>query len=384
MKRVFVKFVTITLPVTAISVLVLALLVELLVRATWDEKKGKPGFFIRSDTRLEMLSPNYSGWYGGVPVRINNLGFRDPRDYDLAKKPNTFRIIVLGDSVTFGHGSIYESTYPYLLESRLKQWRPDVDWQVWNLGVPGYNTSQELAYLRDVASTYQPDLVVVGFFFNDVFDNFGPLTVGRFERISSRIKGFLSTHSYSYHLYKKVHLILSARLAGSREGRVLTRNLENEEGLLQRTDSVANLAQQKIAPVAPLPDRGAVKVSCEPMPPLSLIKSPEQEAVWLDAVRGFQPLPFPVVFFINIAPDTCDADDLFYDGRTKGVNEYFLRTLGAVRPVVSSYEAFSPYRPSQMPLAAGHSLGNANAVKADTLFAFLKDRHFVPAPPEPR
>ncbi len=158
MKRSLAKFLRITIPVTVISVLVLALLVEIAIRVTWDEKKGRPGFFIRSDTRLEMLSPNYSGWYGGVPVRINNLGFRDPRDYDLAKKPNTFRIIVLGDSVTFGHGSIYESTYPYLLESRLKQWRPEVDWQVWNLGVPGYNTSQELAYLKDVAASYQPDL----------------------------------------------------------------------------------------------------------------------------------------------------------------------------------------------------------------------------------
>jgi hypothetical protein len=376
MKRSLAKFLKITIPVTVISVLVLALLVEIVIRVTWDEKKGRPGFFIRSDTRLEMLSPNYSGWYGGVPVRINNLGFRDPRDYDLAKKPNTFRIIVLGDSVTFGHGSIYESTYPYLLESRLKQWRPEVDWQVWNLGVPGYNTSQELAYLKDVAARYQPDLVVVGFFFNDVFDNFGPLTVGRVSRITSRIKGFLSSHAYSYHLYKRVLLVLSARLSGSR---VLTRNLEHEESLLQRTDAVANLAEQTITPVTTIPDRGGVGVSCVIPLPLSLIKTPQQEAVWLEAVRGFQSQPYPVVFFINIAPDSCEKDDLFYDGPTKGVNEYFLRKLGEVRPAVSSYDAFANYRPSQMPLAAGHSLGNANAVKADTLFRFLKDRNFVPA-----
>lgn len=383
MKRFLVKFLEITIPVTVISVLVLAALVEVAVRVTWDEKKGRPGFFIRSDTRLEMLSPNYAGWYEGVPVRINNLGFRDPRDYELAKKPNTFRILVLGDSVTFGHGSIYESTWPYLLEMRLQQWRPDVDWQVWNLGVPGYNTSQELAYLKDVAPAYQPDLVVVGFFYNDVFDNFRPLTVGRLERMTSRIKGFLSSHAYSYHLYKKVFLVLSARLSGTHDDRVLTRNLENEEKLLQKTDAVANLAEQTIYPVTPIPDRGGVGVSCVIPLPLSLIKTPEQEAVWLEAVRGFQSVPYPVVFFINIAPDTCEKDDLFYDGPTKGVNDYFLRTLGAVRPAVSSYDAFSNYRPSQMPLAAGHSLGNANKVKADTLFDFLKERRFVPGS-EPR
>jgi lysophospholipase L1-like esterase len=381
MKRFLVKFVAITLPVVVVSLIILAVIVEIVVRVTWDEKKGTPGFFIRSDTRLEQLSPNYSGWYGGVPVRINNLGFRDPRDYDLVKRANTFRIVILGDSVTFGHGSVYESTYPALLETRLKQWRPDVDWQVWNLGVPGYNTSQELAYLKDIGPAYQPDLVVVGFFFNDVFDNYRPLTVGRFARISSRIRGFLSAHAYSFHLYKKVYLVITSRLSGSR---VLTKNLENEEGLLQRTDSVANLAQQSITPVAPIPNRDALTTLCAPKDPLALIKTKEQEAVWLEAVRGFQSVPYPVVFFINIAPDTCDKDDLFYNGRTKDVNEYFQRVLGAVRPAVSTYDAFYHYRPSQMPLAAGHSLGNSNVVKADTLFGFLKDRRFVPAGPQLR
>jgi hypothetical protein len=384
MNRVVLKFLKITIPVTVVSVLVLALLVELVVRTTWDEKKGRPGFFIRSDTRLEMLSPNYSGWYGGVPVKINSLGFRDPRDYDLAKKPTTFRILVFGDSVTFGHGSVYESTYPYLLESRLKQWRPDVDWQVWNLGVPGYNTSQELAYLKDVGSSFQPDLVVVGFFFNDVFDNYGPQVISRKAKLSSRIKGFLSSHAYSFHFYKKASILLKARFTGSETGRALSENLELEEGLLKRVDAVENMAEQKIVPVEPIADRSALKMTCTVPPPLSLIKTPQQEAVWLDAVRGFGSQPFPVVFFINIAPDGCLQDDVFYDGPTKDVNEYFLRKLGAVRPVVSSYDAFSRYRPSQMPLAAGHSLGNSNAVKADTLFDFLKDGQFVPAGRSPR
>src|SRR5207253_2428638 len=98
------------------------------------------------------------------------------------------------------------------------------------------------------------------------------------DRISSRIKGFLSSHAYSYHLYKKIHLILSAKLSGSGEGRVLTRNLENEEGLLQKSDAVANLAEQTISPVTPVPDRASRVVHCVPPPPLSLIKSPQQEA----------------------------------------------------------------------------------------------------------
>jgi hypothetical protein len=43
---------------------------------------------------------------------------------------------------------------------------------------------------------------------------------------------------------------------------------------------------------------------------------------------------------------------------------------------VSSYDSFYQYRPSQMPVAGGHSLGNSNLVKAETLFQYLKDQVF--------
>jgi hypothetical protein len=47
------------------------------------------------------------------------------------------------------------------------------------------------------------------------------------------------------------------------------------------------------------------------------------------------------------------------------------KILGNGTPVGSSVRAYLPYRPSQMPGAAGHSSGNANRVKADALFDFL-------------
>ena len=88
------------------------------MRLTWDPHKGRPGFFLSDATRGQRLAAGYDGWFAGVPVHINSLELRDAREYDLAKKPNTFRILVLGDSVTFGHGSVH--TYPELLEARLK------------------------------------------------------------------------------------------------------------------------------------------------------------------------------------------------------------------------------------------------------------------------
>ena len=47
------------------------------------------------------------------------------------------------------------------------------------------------------------------------------------------------------------------------------------------------------------------------------------------------------------------------------MNKYFVDLLGKDGvPVVSSYDAFWSYSPSEVPQAGGHSLANANKVKA--------------------
>ena len=141
------KLITISIPAGAVAVTVLGLLIEMWVRYSWDPLRGSPWFYSSSVSRLKRLTPNYSGWFAGVPVRTNSLGFRDPREYSLDKGPNTFRIAFFGDSVTYGWGALYETTTAYLLETKLKAQMASIDWQVWNLGVPGYNTRQELTYL---------------------------------------------------------------------------------------------------------------------------------------------------------------------------------------------------------------------------------------------
>src|SRR5450759_3024644 len=71
---------------------------------------------------------------------INRHGFRD-REFVLAKKPNTIRILALGDSVTAGNGvPDYTQTYPKLLERILNQTLSNGTVEVFNMGVGGYQT----------------------------------------------------------------------------------------------------------------------------------------------------------------------------------------------------------------------------------------------------
>ncbi len=104
-----------------------------------------------------------------VPVKINSHGLRD-REFTYEKAPNTYRILVLGDSQTFGFGVHAEESYPKVLERLLrKESRRPVE--VINTGVPGSGTAHQLFFLEHQGWKYQPDLVVVGYFFNDITNN---------------------------------------------------------------------------------------------------------------------------------------------------------------------------------------------------------------------
>jgi hypothetical protein len=377
------NLIVITVPAAAVMVLLMAAAIEVWVRATWDPRKGQPGFFLTDAARGQRLAANYDGWFAGVPVHINRLELRDRREYDLAKRPHTFRILVLGDSVTFGHGSVDEHTYPFLLEQRLKAWRPDVDWQVWNAAVPGYNTSQELAHLLEVGPRFQPDLVVVGFFDNDLIDNHPVATPGVAARAVAATLSSLRRHVYSLELYKKAYLTLRWRLSKSDDFRRRVEHLGTEEALTANTADASTLPQQALTPFDRLSDQQVRDVNCVygMKPDAALIPAIEHAdgfPAWVAAVRGFHQInaagTYRIVFFLNDAPPVCPDGDVFYDGGSKAIDRFYLRVLGAGAPAVSTYDAFLHVRPSQMPSASGHSIGNANVVKAEVLFEFLRDR----------
>lgn len=113
--------------------------------------------------------PNTSAHLMGVDVVTNAEGLRD-RDYLRPKPAGTFRIAVIGDSVTFGWGVHQDRTYPKRLESLLNQQRPlgsQVAFEVINFGVGNYTADDVAAMLQYKAISYNPDLIIYGAFIND-------------------------------------------------------------------------------------------------------------------------------------------------------------------------------------------------------------------------
>lgn len=106
-------------------------------------------------------------------IKINSEGLRDVEHKD-GKDPSSYRILVLGDSFTFGLGVDMEESYPKVLESMLNK-NPLLNgdkkrFEVINSGIQGFGTEQEFLYLKELGEKYKPDLVILGLYTNDIND----------------------------------------------------------------------------------------------------------------------------------------------------------------------------------------------------------------------
>lgn len=93
----------------------------------------------------------------------NSLGFQD-RDYSFDRSPHTWRIAIVGDSMTRALGVEPGEGYEPLLEKYLNahDTTPQVQsFEVINLGVSGYRMTQVFDIAFQVAPRYKPDVYVV-------------------------------------------------------------------------------------------------------------------------------------------------------------------------------------------------------------------------------
>jgi lysophospholipase L1-like esterase len=78
------------------------------------------------------------------------------------------RLLILGDSVTAGDGiGEMDRLFPQRLEVILNRQWDLAHWQVFNMGVTGYQTMQEVETLRVKGLQLEPDIVLIAFCVND-------------------------------------------------------------------------------------------------------------------------------------------------------------------------------------------------------------------------
>jgi len=106
--------------------------------------------------------PNSEARLMNATVRINSEGF--PDDEFPRTKGDRWRIIFLGDSLTFGWGVEKEESFEHLLDRALDGRSPT---EIINFAAGNYNTVQEVNLFLDKGLAFEPDQVVLFYFIND-------------------------------------------------------------------------------------------------------------------------------------------------------------------------------------------------------------------------
>lgn len=145
--------------------------------------------------------PNTSMRLMDVEVDINSDGLRD-KEYPVSRD-NKYRIIFLGDSLTFGWGVEQEDTFQYILEESLNANRPT---EIINFGIGNYNTEQEVNLFIEKGLKYKPDKVVLFYFINDAeitpeksglwFLGYSKFISFYWSRINALINNYFSSKSF--------------------------------------------------------------------------------------------------------------------------------------------------------------------------------------------
>src|SRR5215471_8770963 len=127
-------------------------------------KADRYGYALNPRQLIRILDADTGAVYTDY---ANSEGWRD-RERTIQRRPGTLRILVLGDSVTYGAQVRQADTYTAVLERKLQA--HGVDAEVINMAYGGWGTDQELEALRLEGISYKPDLVILQFTTNDPFD----------------------------------------------------------------------------------------------------------------------------------------------------------------------------------------------------------------------
>lgn len=127
---------------------------------------------IESSEKGKRFKPNldltvYNAWVSHKPklvLRTNSLGLRGEEiSLDSAGE---FRVLVLGDSITWAGYLPQEETYVYKLEGLLNK-EPKNKIKIINAGIGDVGIEEETNFLKEVFDKVSPKMVILSFYLND-------------------------------------------------------------------------------------------------------------------------------------------------------------------------------------------------------------------------
>jgi hypothetical protein len=181
---------------TLLSIIFTFFLLEVFVRIFIDNGLNYEIEMVKYANQLKKVSlnkkigiehkKNINGKFMGVEVKLDKDGFRSSHNY----KNYNNKIIMLGDSMTFGWGAQY--TFSDHLNIKINTH------DILNAGIGNTNTIMQINnFFENFSKNYKYDIIILNFFIND------------FETVRIQEPNFLQQYSYFYtYINNKINTIL--------------------------------------------------------------------------------------------------------------------------------------------------------------------------------
>lgn len=129
----------------------------------------RPNFIVKKSFDLSLFS--HSNLRTEIThFRINNLGNRG-HDTSITKPSNVYRIVFLGDSITFGYYVEENDTFVSRIGKECSSFiSPQYSIETFNVGVSSLNAHHIFNHLYKRSLLWSPDLVFWNFYVNDILD----------------------------------------------------------------------------------------------------------------------------------------------------------------------------------------------------------------------
>lgn len=161
-----------------------------------------------------IFTPNTTAFYDtpefSYTAKINYLGFRGP-DPDLEIDSDAYKILVLGDSFTFGWGLEFENTWPWVAQNMLNEKGYNV--RIYNLGGPGHEPAGYYYTARKSLPILKPDLIIVNILQGDDLFQIAPKRVMRSRLMKGSDDSTTKIEQLTTY-FKKLYPFLSYALLG--------------------------------------------------------------------------------------------------------------------------------------------------------------------------
>lgn len=207
---------------------------------------------VRDDPELFwVLAPNQRLPDDAWPIRgliSNAAGLREDHEIAPEKPAGEARILFLGDSCTFGFGSLADESFVELAERALNARYPQVHTECINAGVPGYSLYQGWRWLEMRGWDYAPDLVVATFGWNDdrSWADLSDLQHGRRKQAATPPRG-LRRSLLARRLWEAGVRLGAGKSAGGKSVRVPPGEFAEILGCLQRSAAVRGAETRVVA-----------------------------------------------------------------------------------------------------------------------------------------